>query len=260
MLFPMLEMQDVMVALLVFLRVGALVVLIPVLGDKLVPAPVKAGLAVLISFLLYPVVSPSVEVISPAPLVFILLAAQEILLAGILALLANLIFSAVQFAGQVMSFQMGMAIANVFDPATSAQGAITAQLASILAMLLWLGAGAHHAFLLALSDSFSLLPIGHAWASGGWDVLNNAAAQMFVLALRLVAPVLLLLFFVNVALGLVSRAVPQIQVFFVSFPLTVGLGLLVFALSLPSIISLTHDAFISLGNQLPAMMRSLKGG
>jgi len=260
MLFPMLEMQDVMVALLIFLRVGALIVLIPVFGDKLVPRPTKVGLAVLVSFLLYPIVSPSVEVISPEPVVFILLAAQEMLLAGIIALLANLIFSTVQFAGQVMSFQMGMSIANVFDPATSAQGAITAQLASILAMLLWLGSGAHHVFLLALSDSFSLLPIGHAWASGGWDILNNAAAEMFVLALRLVAPVMLLLFFVNVALGLVSRAVPQIQVFFVSFPLTVGLGMLVFALSLPSIISLTYDAFISLGNQLPAMMRSLKGG
>lgn len=66
---------------------------------------------------------------------------------------------------------------------------------------------------------------------------------MFVLALRLVAPVLLLLFFVYVALGLVSRAVPQIQVFFVSFPLTVGLGLLTFALALPAYMSLVHDGF-----------------
>ncbi|MDQ6967451.1 MAG: flagellar biosynthetic protein FliR [Mariprofundaceae bacterium] len=249
-----------MVALLILVRVGGFVILIPVLGHKLVPPPVKAGLAVLITFLLYPVVSPSIPVISPEPIVFMLLAAQEMLLAGILALLANLIFSAVQFAGQMMSFQMGMSIANVFDPATSAQGAITAQLASVLAMLLWLTAGAHHAFLLALADSFSILPIGQAWASGGWVILNDAAADMFVLALRLVAPVLLLLFFVNVALGLVSRAVPQIQVFFVSFPLTVGVGLLVFALSMPSIVSLTYDAFVSLGDQLPAMMRSLKGG
>jgi len=260
MLFPLLNMQDIMVAMLILLRVGAMVILIPVLGHNLVPPPVKAGLIGLLTILLYPIVSTYVPKIEMEPLVFILLAAQEMILAGILALLANLIFSAVQFAGQVMSFQMGMAIANVFDPATSAQGAITAQLASVLAMLLWLSAGAHHAFLLALSDSFEILPIGHAWASGGWTVLNNAAAQMFVLALRLVAPVLLLLFFVNVALGLVSRAVPQIQVFFVSFPLTVGLGLIVFALSMPTIVSLTYTAFISLGDQLPAMMRSLKGG
>ncbi|MBN4082421.1 flagellar biosynthetic protein FliR, partial [Mariprofundus ferrooxydans] len=88
MLLPMLDMQDVMVALLVLLRVGALVILIPVLGHKLVPAHVKTGLIVLITFLLYPVVSPSVPAISPEPIVFMLLAAQEMILAGILALLA----------------------------------------------------------------------------------------------------------------------------------------------------------------------------
>jgi len=254
------SMQEIMVALLVLLRVAGVMILIPVLGHKLVPASVKTGLIVMISILLYPVVEAHVPVIEPEPLTFILLAIQDMLFAGVLALLANLIFAAVQFAGQVMSFQMGMAIANVFDPATSAQGAITAQLASVLAMLLWLSAGVHHAFIMALADSFTVLPIGDAWSSHGWDLLNDAAAQMFILALRLVAPVMVLLFFVYIALGLLARAVPQIQVFFVSFPLTVGLGLFTFALSLPAVISLTYDAFVSLGTQLPTMMRSLAGG
>jgi len=159
-----------------------------------------------------------------------------------------------------MSFQMGMAIANVFDPATSAQGAIIAQFASVLAMLLWLDAGAHHAFILALADSFRVLPIGQPWSFQGWGLLNDAAAQMFELAVRLMAPVVLLLFFVNVALGLTARAVPQIQVFFVSFPITLGVGLLTLSLSLPAVISLTNEAFASLGQQLPSMMRALAGG
>ncbi|MDX8398019.1 MAG: flagellar biosynthetic protein FliR [Mariprofundaceae bacterium] len=260
MLFPMPAMQDIMVGMLVFLRVGTLLLLVPVLGHNLVPPPVKAGLVAMVAILLYPIVAPQVPIISPEPALFMMLAIQEVLLAGIFALLANLIFAAVQFAGQVMSFQMGMSIASVLDPATSEQGAITAQLANVLAMLLWLSMGVHHAFILALSDSFTVLPIGQPWASGGWYILNDAAAEMFVLALRLVAPVLLLLFFVNVALGLVSRAVPQIQVFFVSFPLSVGLGLFVFAMSLPAIMSLTQDAFTSLGQQLPMMLRSLAGG
>jgi flagellar biosynthetic protein FliR len=82
---------------------------------------------------------------------------------------------------------------------------------------------------------------------------------MFILALRLVSPMLLLLFFLYVALGLLSRAVPQIQVFFVSFPLTAGIGFLAFALALPGIVSLMHDSFTGLSQQLPFLLRSLSG-
>ncbi len=260
MLFPMPNEQDVLVAMLIFLRVSALMILIPVLGHKLVPQPVKTGLILLVTFLLYPVVSVHVQPIPAEPVSFVLLAVQEMLFAGVLALLANLIFATVQFAGQVMSIQMGMSIANVFDPATSAQGAIVAQFSSVFAMLLWLSSGAHHMFILALVHSFTVLPIGQPWSFQGWDLLNDAAANMFALALRLMAPVLLLLFFINVSLGLVSRAVPQIQVFFVSFPITLGMGILALSLAFPAVISLTNDAFVSLGQSLPSMMRALAGG
>lgn len=245
--------------MLIFLRVGSVMILLPVLGHNLVPNPVKAGMIALLTILLYPVVASKVPAIPVEPLIFILFGLQEILIAGILAMLGQLIFSAVQFSGQIMSYQMGMAIANVFDPATSAQGAVVAQLASVLAMLMWLAVGAHHTFILALFESFTLLPIGAPWSFSGWEVLNDATAQMFVLALRLVAPVLLLLFFVYVALGLVSRAVPQIQVFFVSFPLTVGLGLLTFALALPAYMSLVHDGFSALSHDVPYLLRKVSG-
>lgn len=259
MLFPIPSMQEIMAAALIFLRVSAIIFLLPVLGHKIVPGTVKAGLTALLTLLLYPLVADKVPVIPPQPLIFILFALQELLIAGILVMLGQLIFTAVQFSGQIMSYQMGMAIANVFDPATSAQGAVVAQLASVLAMLMWLAVGAHHTFILALFDSFTLLPIGAPWSFSGWEVLNDAAAQMFVLALRLVAPVLLLLFFVYVALGMVSRAVPQIQVFFVSFPLTVGLGLLTFALALPAYMSLIHDGFSALSHDVPYLMRKVSG-
>ncbi len=259
MLLPIPPMQEIMAGMLIFLRVSAIMILIPVLGHNLVPKSVKAGLVALVTILLYPVVSASVVQIPPEPVLFILFGIQEILIAAILAMIGQLIFTAVQFAGQLMSFQMGMAIANVFDPATSAQGAVVAQLASILAMLMWLSVGAHHTFIYALAESFTLLPIGTPWSFAGWEVLNDAAAQMFVMALRLVAPVMLLLFFVYVALGLISRAVPQIQVFFVSFPLTVGLGLLTLALAFPAFMSLVHDGFASLNQDLPYFLRRLSG-
>jgi len=152
---------------------------------------------------------------------------------------------------------MGMAMANMFDPVTSSQSAVVAQFIGIFAMLMWLASGAHHMFILTLVDSFTVLPLGTEWSFDGWGVITNAVTAMFVLSIQLMAPILLLLFFVYVALGLVSRAVPQIQVFFVSFPLSVGLGLLILSLSFPSIMSLMYDAFTRLGQDLPIFLRSL---
>ncbi|MDQ6989181.1 MAG: flagellar biosynthetic protein FliR [Mariprofundaceae bacterium] len=251
--------QDILLAILVFLRVSLLMMLLPVLGHKLIPAPAKAGLSGMLTILIFPIVSPNVPIIQAEPVIYILFAVQEMLLAGALAMLAQLIFTAVQFAGQMMSLQMGMAMANVFDPATSAQGAIIGQFAGVLAILMWLASGAHHLFILTLIESFTILPPGSDWSFQGWSTINDAAAAMFELAVRLMAPVLLLLFFVYVALGLIARAVPQVQVFFVSFPLSVGLGLFIFSLSLPAFMSLMMDNFAALGQSLPLFLRHLSG-
>lgn len=258
-MFPIPSEQDILVGILVFLRVSLLLMLLPVLGHKLVPKPVKTGFVGLLTLLLFPVVSKFVPVIEPDPIHFALFAMQEMLLAAALGMLAQLIFTAAQFAGQMMSMQMGMAMANIFDPATSSQSAIVAQFVGILAILMWLASGAHHLFLLTIIESFSILPPGSTWSFHGWEVITEAAAAMFVLAVKLMAPVLLLLFFVYVALGLIARAVPQVQVFFVSFPLSVGLGLLVLGLSLPAFMSLMYDGFTGLGQELPMFLHRLSG-
>jgi len=259
-MLPVPDPQDLMAGMLVFLRISILMMLLPVIGHKLVPTPVKTGFVGILTFVLFPVVSSHVPVIPVDPVIFALLALQEMLLAAALALIAQLIFTAAQFAGQVMSLQMGMAMANIFDPATSVQSAVVGSFVGILAMLMWLAAGAHHMFILTLADSFTLLPPGSAWSFQGWEVINNAAAAMFILSIKLMAPVLLLLFFMYVALGLIARAVPQIQVFFVSFPLSVGLGLLIFSLALPAFMALMLDGFVGLGQSLPIFLRQLAGG
>ncbi|MFQ5518844.1 MAG: flagellar biosynthetic protein FliR [Mariprofundus sp.] len=257
--FPWFDLHNISVALLILLRVSALIILLPVLGHQLVPQQVKVGLIVLLSLLIFPLVQDQVPFIPIEPIAFAAIAMQEILIAAALALFAQLVFSAAQFAGQIMSFQMGMTVANVFDPATNSQQSVLSQLAVTLAMLLWLSAGAHHIFLHALMDSFILFPIDQQWHLPALLELTDAASRMFVLSLKLAAPIMLLLFFVYIALGLLSRAVPQIQVFFVSFPLTVGLGLMTFALGVPAFIYLMNEAYISLSGQVPLFLRHLGG-
>jgi len=256
---PVISEAQLVAGLLVLLRVSSLVMLLPVLGHQLVPPQVKIGIIVMLSILVYPVVQSSLPAVPALPLALALIAGQEILIGAMLALLAQLIFGAVQLAGQIMSYQMGMAIANVFDPSTNAQVAIVGQIAVVLGMLMWLAAGAHHAMILSLSDSFTLFPPGHAWSLQGWQSLSDAAANMFIIAIRLSAPIMLLMLLAYVALGLLSRAVPQIQIFFVSFPLTISLGLLAFALSLPVFMSLLHDGFSGFALQIPMFLHRLSG-
>jgi len=258
-MFPFSE-QQIIAAFLLFVRVGTLLMLMPVTGHRSVPATVKIGLALLISLLLWPVVSQQLPAIPNHPLALALLIGKELLLAGMLALLAELIFAAVQLAGQLISFQMGLAVANVFDPASSTQIAVVGQLASVLGMLVWLACGAHLIFIHALADSFTLLPIGGEWSLYGWSALDRAASAMFLLGLKLAAPVLLLLLFINVALALIARAVPQIQVFFVSQPLTLAVGLAAFALAMPAFVSLASDSFRALAIQAPNLLKMLAEG
>jgi len=256
---PWFDIQHITVGLLILLRISALIMMLPVLGHQLVPSQIKIGLIVLLTVLIYPLVADQVASISLDPLNFAVVAMQEILIAAALGLFAQLIFTAAQFAGQLMSFQMGMTVANVFDPVTHSQQAVIAQLATTLAMLLWLTSGAHHMFLHSLIDSFTLFPINHSWSFPALMDLTDAAANMFTLALKISAPIMLLLTFVYIGLGLLSRAVPQIQVFFVSFPLTVGLGLLTFAMGMPAFVYLMNDAFGTLSGQVPLFLHHLAG-
>ncbi|RLL51081.1 flagellar biosynthetic protein FliR [Mariprofundus sp. EBB-1] len=255
--FPWFDIQHIIVALLVLLRVSTLIILLPVLGHQLIPMQVKIGLIVLLTLLIFPIVQNQVPTIPINPIVFATIAIQEMLIAGAIALFAQLIFASAQFAGQLMSFQMGMTVANVFDPITRSQQSVLSQLTITLAMLLWVVVGAHHMFIHTLIDSFSQFPINHVWSFSAFMELTDAAALMFILSLKIAAPIMLLLTFVYIALGLVSRAVPQIQVFFVSFPLTIGLGLLTLALGMPGIIYLMSDAFTTLSGQVPLFLRHL---
>lgn len=257
MLPPLPDASAVMIGILALLRISTMIILFPVTGHALVPAPVKVGLIALLTMVMYPVASQNAGVLPDGPVAFAVAATGEMLLAALVALIAQLLMSSIQFAGQVMSFQMGLAMSSVFDPSSNSQVPLVGQLAMIVGMLLWLASGAEAMALASLVDSFRLFPVGSSWGLLGVVQLIQAVSEMFVIALRLMAPVLLLLLMVYVALGLISRAVPQIQVFFVSYPLTVGLGLFLFALSLPPMMQLLQDLFGQFGTRLESLFFAL---
>lgn len=262
MLPPVPGEQEIAVALLVLLRVGVLVIFMPVTGHPFVPRPVKVGIIVFLTILFVPQVFNHMPTVTLSPVSFAVLALQEVLFAGLLAMVAQLIFTAIQLAGQILSFQMGLAMSSVFDPSTASQIPIIGQFAVTMALLLWMVSGAELLMLKGFSDSFILFPVGGEWNTEAWQGLSVMVSQMFVIALKIMAPVLLLMLMVYVALGLVSRAVPQIQVFFVSYPLTIGLGLFLFSVSIPAIFILLNEIFLTLDQRIDhlfGLLRSVHG-
>jgi len=144
------------------------------------------------------------------------------------------IFAAVDFAGTIIGFQMGFSIANVVDPQTDTQVSIIASFEIVLATLIFLAIDGHHIFLEAISTSYEQIPInGVNLGANKIDFILRITADLFILGLKLSAPYIVALLLANVIMGFMARSIPQMNVFVVGFPFTIGLGLLLLALGMP---------------------------
>lgn len=228
--------QSLYTFLAVFTRVASFWVALPILRRG-VPLLAKVGVAGLLSFLLLPVTAPLPV---PGSLVhFGVTIVRESLVGLLLGFLVTLVISTLYLAGQLIDVQMGFGAVTLFDPQTGDHVPMIAQFQNALAVLLFFLTDGHHALLAALGSSFRLIPLDHA-------VLTDRAIQhvfdlfvsLFLLSLRIALPVMAAVFLTDVALGIVTRAVPQMNVFVIGFPVKIVVGLAVYLLALPVIVSL----------------------
>jgi len=243
--------NQVLLFFLVFLRVGAILLTLPIFDSPAVPSLAKVGLGLATALLVFPMVRQS----SPAPadnLVPLALAAgAQVGVGVVIGIAVRMLFAGIQMAGQLAGFQMGIAIANVLDPATSDQVPLLAQYNQLLAMLLFVALDAHHLLIKAMVDSFSLVPLNaFAPQAGLVDRAVAMGANLFVSAIKVGAPVIVVLLLANVALGLIARTVPQMHVFAVATPVTAIIGLLFFGFSFPYVAAFLRDSFHELGRDI----------
>jgi len=218
---------------LVFLRTGAFLAALPLVNSPSVPVLFRIGLTFVVSLLLFPVLN-----LGPLPFLadafsLAVAAAGEILLGVLAGISIRLVFEGVQLAGQLMGYQMGMAIAEVIDPASEDQVALLAQFISLMATLIFLVIDGHHGFIRILVESYALVPpLGFHVNGPVLEGMIRLTAQMFIIGLKAGAPVVVALMLGTVAFGLVARAVPQMNIFVVSMPLNIAVGLIFLGLSL----------------------------
>ena len=212
----------------VFIRVGAMFLYAPILGSSSTPAKLKISLILVMSFLIFPLLL-EVQLPNPKePFTFGLYMLSEILIGLIISYVAKLIFTAVQISGTLIDFQMGFGVVNVVDPQTEAQVSITSQFLNIISILLFLALDGHHFLINAVVQSFELInPNTFNFSAGTMQFVLDIFSSAFTVAIKIAAPVVAGLFLVSVALGLVARTVPQMNVFIVGFPLQIGIGLII---------------------------------
>lgn len=219
--------KDVLSFLFIFVRVGITFALIPFFSAELVPRRITAIIAFFLSLVILPIVpTPAVAVQDVNVLTLIVLLAHEFLVGLCIGLAITVIFAGVQIAGELIGYQMGFGIVNVVDPMTGTEAPITANLLYILAFLLFLSFGGDHMLIKALVESFSIIPVKAGLPQQAFLMaVISYVAEAFVIGVKVAAPVIGVLLLVNIAFAIMARAIPQMNVFIMAFPVTIAIGL-----------------------------------
>ncbi|MCJ7507515.1 MAG: flagellar type III secretion system protein FliR [candidate division Zixibacteria bacterium] len=226
--------QQLQTFLLILLRVSGILIAAPIFGHQAVPRQIKIGLALILSFILVPLTS-TVAVNFPQeiiPLGFFL--AKELIAGLFIGFAFLLIFLGVQMGGSIVGLQIGFGLVSIFDPQSQEQISVIGELQFLLAMLFFLAINGHHILISSIFQSFKIIPPGAIqFSSLAAEKMVSMMAMSFVIAIKIAAPLLVTLFLTDVALGIIARTMPQMNVFIVGFPLKIGVGLLMLVFTLP---------------------------
>ncbi len=247
------------VFIVALVRIGAILSAFPLLGARTLPTLVKAGLAVALALTMMPFVPP---VSVPADMAVVGLGlAAEFLVGLVIGLVVRSLFAGFEVAGEVMGSQMGLGVAQLVDPTSAQQTPVLAHFQATLASLLFLALNLHLGVVHAIGESFRVIPpYGAALSPFLVDDVLQAFQGMFRVAVKLAAPVMVVTLVVNLVMALLGRAVSQLNVFVLSFPLTIAVGLLALGIALPAMAGVMTGEFESMMRTLDAVMRVLGHG
>ncbi len=255
----LLDLWDVF--LLIFVRVTGLFVVSPLFGRQNIPAYFKIGFSFLMAIILsYTVPVPETAAYNSL-IAFIFTAAREFLTGLVLGYISYLIVTAIYLAGQMIDMHIGFGMVSVFDPASNIQIPVTANFYFILTMLMFVAIDGHHLLIYTLNESFSLIPVGSGFSAGQelMDFILGLFGSVFVLSIKIAAPVTAAVLIADVALGVIARAVPQVNVFVVGMPLKILLGLAVVFFTLIAFRNIVHVLIDGMGEEMFRMMEIIGG-
>ena len=231
--------------MLVFARVGAMVMLMPALGEENIPMRVKLSIALLLTLVLLPLHRSAYHIDMTSLSGLLVLMLHEIVIGIILGATARVTLSALQVAGSVIAQQMGLGFVTSVDPTQGQQGVLVGNFLTMLGITMLFATDSHHLIIAALNDSYSIFSPGEVMPSGDVAALaTRAFAAAFKIGMQLSAPFLVFGLVFNIGLGVLARLMPQMQVYFVGVPLSILAGFLIFAVVLTAMMGSFLDYFI----------------
>ena len=217
-----------------FLRALALFSALPVLGTRSVPTRVRIGLAAFIALAAQPSL-PSMPVVALDSSLAVLLVAQQVVIGVALGFAVRVVFTAVEFAGELIGLQMGLNFAGFFDPLSASTATASSRFFGTMVAFLFIVINGHLLVVLALVHSFGAFPVGpEPFAFVRSTQPQTWGAEIFSTGLWIALPLVSMLLFINFVLGAISRVAPQINIFAIGFPVTLGVGLLGMLVTLPA--------------------------
>lgn len=219
--------------ILVFTRMLSMVALAPILGSGMVPLQAKLALAFLISIIIFPIVARGFPPIPGPMLLYLGLIFREFLIGALMGLVGAALFAAVQISGQIFGMQIGFGIVNVIDPLSDLQISILGQFEFLIAILLFIAVDGHHLLILAMTNSYTQVPMGSFSMSAPLaGKITGILGKMFIFAFKVGFPMIGSIFIINAAMGIIARTVPQMNIFIVGLPLNIYVGLSIMGASI----------------------------
>ncbi len=238
--------------MLVFARIGAMVMLLPGLGESNIPVRIKLSVALLLTLIILPLhrADYHIDMGSMASLIVMML--YEILIGIVLGATARVTLAALQVAGSVIAQQLGLGFATSVDPTTQGQqGVLIGNFLTLLGVTMLFATDSHHLVIAALNDSYTIFSPGELVPSGDVAALaTRAFTAAFKIGMQLSAPFLVFGLVFNIGLGVLARLMPQMQVYFVGVPLSIITGFLIFAVVLTAMMGSFLDYFIAVMHDL----------
>ena len=240
-------------------RIGGIVAAFPMLSGRTVPAQIKIALVVMLGIALSPLIR--LPPLSRDAIEMTAGLASELLIGLVIGLAVRLLFGALEVAGDLLGTQIGFGAVQLLDPMTAQQSPLISEYFRIIASLVFLSLNAHMVVVAAIVSSYDAIPpFGATLSPAVGEEVLQLSQHMFLVALQLSAPVLVAMILINVLLAMLGRAVAQINVFVLSFPLTIAGGLLVLGLALPYTVSLFEREFMGLRDTIERLLRVLGHG
>ncbi|MFQ5543465.1 MAG: flagellar biosynthetic protein FliR [Nitrospiria bacterium] len=248
--------------LFVLVRVASFMVAIPLMGGEGVPNMVKALIVFSLSVILFQSLTQNKTIDLQSMTIVSLTAGLlgEVMIGLVIGLGVRMFFGAVSIGSEIIGIQMGFGAATLFDPVSNQQASVIAQFQGLIAMLIFLSINGHYFLIEALIKSFEWVPsVGFYPSKEIINQLLRLGSGMFILGLKIGFPVILALLMTNIAIGVLARVVPTMNVLLFSFPVTISLGLLVMGASIPFFVSLLRGEISGFKTLFPQLLMGMKG-